>query len=129
MIKIETQVLEIPVEIGHLKYKIDVSDISINKLRKDTDLCRKKIAELEEKMENKEIKEQAGVNQLEKILIEAYAAMLGEGSFEQIYEQTPSLVSMVNYYTQLAQSLEEELTKRSNNNLPKYLQKKNKKYK
>lgn len=129
MIKIETQTLEIPVEIGVLKFTIDASDEHIKQIRSHTKVCLDKINKLEKRIEAKGIDAESGVTELEAILTDAYCILLGQGSFDKIYKQTPSLMSMINYYTQLANGLDTELAKRSNKNLPKYLQKKYKKTK
>lgn len=124
-IKIQTKTPGIPIEIGKLKFEFDTTDESIQSFYKNADMVQKEMEEINP-AEGKEIESSRVV--LEK----GFDYMLGEGSFEKIYEQTPSIMLLMGYYVDLAESLTEELksmglTQSQKQKVEKYLKNKNKK--
>ncbi|KYG28179.1 DUF6673 family protein [Alkalihalobacillus trypoxylicola] len=105
-IKINTQKTEIPVQLGELTFTIDASDESMNKLNK----TYKQFKEEAQSMQSKENYEE-DLEQSRKMLKGAYDALLGKGSFEEVYNQTPSLLLLADYFVQICESLDEEFKK------------------
>ncbi|AST93004.1 hypothetical protein BC6307_17915 [Sutcliffiella cohnii] len=102
-IRIETQKPEIPVEIGKLKFSFDVSDDALKRLRTSAAEVQKEIENLKNKGD--EHAEKSAREALQK----GYDLLLGEGTFAKVYEQTPSLHYVMEYYVKLADGIEKEL--------------------
>lgn len=103
-IKIQTQIPEIPVEIGDLKFSFDVSDESIKKFREEA-------IKVQKELENLAISdnEDKALEQAKEVLKRGFEVMLGKDSFEKIYEISPSVIVCMDYFIQLAGGIEEEL--------------------
>lgn len=107
-IKIQTEKPTIPVEIGKLKFEFDVSDESIKNFYEKSFETFKEIEtiEVDEDEEEEVIFEKA-----KDILKKSFDLMLGEGAFVQIYELSPSIFILTNYYKQLYEGISKELEK------------------
>ena len=103
-IKIQLETPAIPVEIGKLKFEFDTSDESIQNFHK-TGLSFK------EELETVEFTEGNELEKAKDILRRGFDLMLGEGAFEKIYQQTPSVLSVTKYFVQLSGSISEQLNK------------------
>lgn len=103
-IKIQLETPAIPVEIGKLKFEFDTSDESILSFR-ETALSFK------DELDNVEFTEDNELEKAKDILRRGFDLMLGEGSFEKIYAQTPSVLSVTKYFVLLTQSITEQLNK------------------
>lgn len=103
-IKIQLENPAIPVEIGKLKFEFDTSDESIQAFRQIATTFQGEL----EKVETAEGDE---FEKAKDILRRGFDLMLGEGSFEKIYEQTPSVLSVTKYFVQLTQSITEQINK------------------
>jgi len=100
-IKIEKKQTEIPIEIGDLKFTFDVTDESIKKFRENVIQIQKELDSIndeEEDMEN-----------AKAILGKGFDVILGDGAFEKVYQMTPSIPYLLNYFVQLVDGLTEEL--------------------
>ena len=120
-IKIKTEKPVIPIEIGKLKFEFDISDESIKNFRDGAEEVQKDF----ESMKGDDLET------AKKALKKGFEYILGEGSFEKIYEQTPSVVTVSQYFEAVVQGIDEELKKRTGNTqqqkAQKYLQNKKKK--
>ena len=103
-IKIQTEKPEIPVEIGNLRFSFDVSDESIKKFREDALKIQKELENIESIDNDKEALEAA-----KNVLHRGYSIILGDGSFEKIYELSPSVIICMKYLEQIVVGIEEEL--------------------
>ena len=100
-IKIQVDNPSIPVEIGKLKFEFDTSDESIKNFYEDHERITKEMQEAELSKDNYEGAKEA--------LRKGYDFFLGEGAFDKVHEQTPSLPLLVGYFLQLSESIAEEL--------------------
>lgn len=106
-IKIQTEETVIPVEIGNLTFGFNISDDAVSTFQNGVDKVLEKFKKLE-----KEISEENGsevIDLVKQVLTEGFDFMLGEGTFEKLYKQTPSVIKLTNVFKQLSDSLKEEL--------------------
>ncbi|WP_413480820.1 hypothetical protein [Carnobacterium maltaromaticum] len=106
-IKIQTEETVIPVEIGNLTFGFNISDDAVCTFQNGVDKVLEKFKKLE-----KEISEENGsevIGLVKQVLTEGFDFMLGEGTFEKLYKQTPSVIKLTNVFKQLSDSLKEEL--------------------
>lgn len=106
-IKIQTEETVIPVEIGKLTFGFNISDDAVSTFQNGVDKVLEKFKKLE-----KEITEENGsevIGLVKQVLTEGFDFMLGEGTFEKLYEQTPSVIKLTSVFKQLSDSLKEEL--------------------
>lgn len=119
-IKIQTKVPHIPIEIGDLTLKFDVTDENIDKLFNGYD----------EMLENFKDIEVDNIEKGRKILKGAIDYILGDGSFEKIYGLSESILITRQYFEEIVDGLSKELTERygdkNREKIEKYLQKKKK---
>lgn len=101
-IKIQTQKPEIPIEIGDLKFAFDISDESVENFHKN---AQEVIGELS-KLKDDDVKA------AREVIRKGYDFILGEGSFEKVYEISPSVVICMQYLFQIAEGIEQELKQR-----------------
>lgn len=107
VIKIQTEETVIPVEIGNLTFGFNISDDAVSTFQNGVDKVLEKFKKLE-----KEISEENGsevIDLVKQVLTEGFDFMLGEGTFEKLYKQTPSVIKLTNVFKQLSDSLKEEL--------------------
>jgi len=105
-IKIQTQQTGIPVELGDLKFSFDVSDESIAKFRDNAKKIQKELGEIEEINDD-----EAATVMAKEVLRKGFNLTLGAGAFERIYEQTPSIMIVMQYFIQVSEGISEELDK------------------
>lgn len=103
-IKIQTEKPEIPIEIGHLKFVFDVTDESIKEFRKNAANVQKELETM-----NVDENDDKALEQTKNVLLKGYTLMLGEGSFEKIYELSPSVVICMRYFAQIVEGIEQKL--------------------
>lgn len=119
-IKIQTKVPHIPIEIGDLTLKFDVTDENIDKLFNGYD----------EMLKNFKYIEVDNIEKGRKILKGAIDYILGDGSFEKIYGLSESILITRQYFEEIVDGLSKELTERygdkNREKIEKYLQKKKK---
>jgi len=109
-IKIQTKTHVIPIEIGDVKLGFDMSDENIQKLFNSEHDIMKMIDEVDKN----------DFDAQKKAIKEIIDALLGDGSFDKLYDLSPSIFIVVEYFMQIAQGLKEEINKRlGNDNLSK----------
>ena len=104
-IKINLQSTVIPVQLGDLKFEVDVADEKYDEIVKNFNGFLEKISELDEaKAED--------VIQLKEIVKETYDQLLGEGTYEQIYDKMPNISFVAGVLVNLVVELAKEMQKR-----------------
>lgn len=126
-IKIQTQDTFIPVEIGDLTLKFDVSDDSLVTLRKKIDNIQKMSENINTKGDDAEVLES-----VKDVIRTAYDDVFGEGTYDKVYEISPSVIITTQYFLDIGQGIGREMDERgltlsSHEKAKKYLQNKNKK--
>lgn len=125
-IKIQTKKTHIPIFLGDLELKFDITDESLISLKERmTDVFNvAKRTELsnDDKKANKQLKE---------VLKKAYDDLFGAGTFEKVYKISPSSVICAEYLAEIGKELEVEFDKMGIKNnqqqkANKYLQNKKK---
>jgi len=116
-IKIQTKTTQIPIEFGdELTLYFDMSDENIQKLFKAQETFEQEVS----KINNDDI------DGLKEMLRKAYTLMLGNGAFDKLYELSPSVVILTNYFWEIAKGLVDEIEKRAGQTqmqkVEKYLQ-------
>lgn len=122
VIKIETKKVGIPVEIGELEFVVGTSDKELLAYEEN----QKEVIKAFESAE-----ESTTVEELKVVLEKGFDTLLGDGSFEKIYTQTPSIVECSKYLLTLYEGVLEEFAKIGNidkqsKKVEKYLKKKKK---
>lgn len=121
-IKIEQKQTTIPVEIGDLLFAFDVSDDNIKKFYTSIAATEEKINKLEMKMKKGNDNIPVEFSDLKLIMEAVLDSIFGSGTFTKIYEQTPSLSLITDYFYQITQGLEEEFASLNRNKkLNKYM--------
>lgn len=103
-IKIQTKKTEIPVEIGDLEFAFDTSDESIKKFRKEALKVQEEFHSI-----GADVDSDTAVEEAKKALKRGFDMMLGEGAFEKVYDLSPSVMTCMQYFIQLAEGIEQEL--------------------
>ena len=123
-IKIQTKTTQIPIEFGdELTLYFDMSDENIQKLFKAQETFEQEISEIDND----------DIDGLKGMLRKAYTLMLGDDAFDRLYELSPSVVILTNYFWDIARGLVDEIEKRAGQTqmqkVEKYLQQKNRRNK
>ena len=100
-IKIEKKQTEIPIEIGDLKFAFDVTDESIQRFRENAIKIQQELEVIDDEEED--------FNKAKDILKKGFDVILGDGAFERVYQMTPSIPYLLNYFIQLVDGLTEEI--------------------
>lgn len=103
---IQTEQPVIPVQLGALAFEFNVSDESVKDFRKNALKTQKELESLSISNDDEQSLEQA-----KDVLRRGFDLMLGEGAFDQIYKQTPSVVIVMKYLAQIGEGIAEELNK------------------
>lgn len=106
-IKIQTEETVIPVEIGKLTFGFNISDDAVMSFRNGVDKVSKTLKDLEKQIT--EENESEVIELVKKALTKGFDFMLGDGTFEKIYEQTPSVIKVTRVFEQLSIELSKEL--------------------
>lgn len=127
MIRIQTEIPEIPVEFGDLKFSFLLTDKFLNEFRERALALQEEIKGVS--VDN--ISEEEMLSELGRVLKKGFDSILGDGAYDQLYEKWPSVMTLVEYYQQLNIGIETEMNKRGNkmtssDKAKKYLAKKNK---
>lgn len=104
-IKIEEKKPEIPIEIGPLHFKFLVTDESVLQFRKKGVEIQQEL----EKVEQIEDDDKKALEQTKDVLRRGFDLILGDGAFEKLYEMTPSVPCLMDYFVQLGDGIHEEL--------------------
>ena len=123
-IKIQTKTTQIPIEFDDkLTLYFDMSDENIDKLFKAQETFEKEVSKIDN----------TDMEGLKEMLRKAYSLFLGEDAFDKLYELSPSVVILANYFWSIVEGLHEEIEKRAGQTqmqkVEKYLQHKNKRKK
>src|SRR5690625_4176134 len=120
-IKIQTKKAHIPIEIGDLTLKFDMSDENIERLYNTHEEMAKKFDKVDSNSPEK----------AREILKEAFDYILGDGAFEKVYALSGSIITTTEYFEAITNAIRDEVQKRtgqtSKKKLEKYLQNKKKK--
>jgi len=101
-IKISLESTKIPVEIGDLKFEIDVMDEKYEAFIKNFNVFLTKMEALdEEKSED--------IVMLKAMVAEVYEELLGVGSYEQIYAKMPNIIFVASALVNIVKQLTEEM--------------------
>lgn len=111
-IRIQTEEVFIPVEIGEVELKFMVDDESLNRLDGATEIFEKKGKEIDDKVKAGKLSKEKEFEATKDFVKESYDYLFEEGSFDAIYKQTPSLQSVVKYFIDIGEGLSEELKAR-----------------
>lgn len=118
-IKIQTQTPSIPIEIGDLKLKFDMTDENIKRLYDSKDEVEKELETIDD----------SDFEGMKKVLNKSIDFLLGKGTFDKIYDVSPSVIIIAQYFWQIIEGLEVEIMKKAGNTqqakVQKYLQNKN----
>lgn len=98
MIKINVNT-GIPVEIGTATFTVDTSDANISRIQNEAENIFTRIAESDAK----------DIEGVKETLGEAFDFLLGEGAFEQVYEQAPSVLKCAEILQELVVHLTNEI--------------------
>ncbi len=118
-IRIQTEKPVIPIELGSLNFEFEITDENIQRLYQSLDRYEE---------EAKAIKEE-DLEGAKNAIRKGMDFLLGEGTFDKIYEEFPSTIAVSNYFIQIAEGLEREIAKKSGQSnqqkADRYLQNKN----
>lgn len=125
-IRIQTQDTFIPVEIGEVELKFKADDDSLNKIINAVDDFNERAEALETKVRSEELSYDAEFEATKELLKDSFDYLLGDGAFDKIYNQTPSLKLVLNYFLEISEGLKKELEERGidteqNEKMKKYL--------
>ena len=95
-IKIELQSTIIPVEIGAFKFEVNMTDEKEKAFKAQLDDFLKQASELDETKLEDETK-------LKELLKQMYDDLLGEGSFDKMYNSAPNIGILSGVFIQLVQ--------------------------
>lgn len=105
-IKISLESTIIPVEIGDLKFEIDVTDEKYEAFTNNFNVFLKEIVTLDEESSE-------DIEKLKVLVQKLYDELLGDGSYEQIYTKMPNISfvagTLANIVTQLAKEMEKRI--------------------
>lgn len=123
VIKIQTEKPVIPVELGDVILEFPIDDESIKTFRKTLPKLENELNALDGKDDIESAKE---------ALKTGYDSLFGKGSFERVYQQTPSVPLCIQYFTEIAEGIKKELETRGfavtqSQKVEKYLKTKKKK--
>lgn len=126
-IKIQTKDSYIPIFLGDSEIRFDITDDSLTKIKKGAS----KVQEELESIKGPEDDEKA-IKEMKSILKRGFDFLYGEGTFEKVYEITPSVMVCLEYFQQMTEATFKELEKRGvspsqKEKAKQYLAKKNKK--
>ena len=131
-IKINVVKTAVPIEIGELKYEVQLDDKAFEEMTKGyfkfTEKVSQLVSSLAEKAEE-EMSEEASFKLLNDLVSKAYDDILGEGSFDEVYTQTPRIVAVSEYLGLIYKELRKEMGVDIHPDVAKYLKKANKKEK
>jgi len=106
-IKVNLQSTIIPVEIGHLKFEINITDKKYEDFVKEFNQFLSNLEKLDE--QNAE-----DVDRLRAMIKEIYTKLLGEGSFEVVYQEMPNIALVASTFINVVTQLMQEMDKRMN---------------
>jgi len=115
-IKIETKQTVIPVEIGELEFEFDLGDKNMKKVEKkakEMEQAFKKFENLEDEENFTDEENEKNEAEAQELIRGSFDYLLGEGAFDKIYEQTPNISFLGDYFLQLVEGIDNEIKTRS----------------
>lgn len=106
-IRIQTQDTFIPVELGDLTLKFDISDESLINLRRKMEDVQNVAKNIKETSNDEEV-----IEQVKSIIGKAYDEVFGKGTYDKVYEVSPSVFITTQYFMEIAQGLNKEMENR-----------------
>lgn len=107
LIKIQTAIPEIPIEIGELKFSFSLTDENILRFRDQATGIAARIQSVE--LDDDEDDDAKIMKKMHEVLQVGFDFVLGEGAFAEIYKVTPSVSFLLSYFSQLLTGVTEEL--------------------
>lgn len=102
-IRIQTEKPVIPIELGDVLLEFPTDDESIKNFRETLPEMQKGIESMEPKNEEED-------HEMAMAIVgKTYDSLFGEGSYEKVYAQTPSLYQCMAYLKEITQGIREEL--------------------
>lgn len=109
-IKINLQGTAIPVEIGELKFEVDVTDAGYQKtFQQLLHLQEEAIALITQAATVDEASTAMFKHKLHTLIQEAYDDLLGAGAFTAVYAQTPNITYVTKYLTEIIAGIQKQL--------------------
>lgn len=108
-IRIQTEEVFIPVEIGEVELEFKADDDSLNLIMDAVEKFNEKGDKLDKKIKDEELDYKEEFEVTKDFARESIDYLLGEGAFDKMYEQTPSLKLVIKYFLEIAESLKVEL--------------------
>lgn len=105
-IKIQTQQTYIPIQLGDLELKFEVTDDSILALQTELTKVQKELDALDRGGSDEE-----KLNKSKLVLKRGFDTFFGEGTFDKVYEMSPSVMIIMEYFKQISEALFKELEK------------------
>lgn len=112
-IKIQVEKPVIPIELGKLKFEFDITDENIERFKEGADKVQKEFESI------------VGddLDASKAALKKGFDYILGEGTFDKIYDMSPSVVIVMNYFKAVTEGIGNELDKRTGNTAQQKAQK------
>ena len=117
-VKINMHDTKIPIDMGSLTFYFDMGDAPMKEIRrKFTELKEKAV--IFEKLDEKNIEDMSDDDmdklddEIKEFCEEAFAFLLGEGSFEKLYAISPSTSIMGGYFYAVIEGLQKEMAIRN----------------
>lgn len=108
-IRIQTEETVIPVIIGEVELEFKADDDSLNLIMDAVEKFNEKGDKLDKKIKDEELDYKEEFEVTKDFARESIDYLLGEGAFDKMYEQTPSLKLVIKYFLEIAESLKVEL--------------------
>lgn len=102
-IRIETEETGIPISIAGVDFKLELTDENVDRIMNQGDEVQKEL----EGIESDDIESQ------KEAIKKSLDFILGDGAFDKLYEVSPSVIIISNYYWSLTESLVDEISKKS----------------
>jgi len=113
----------IPVQIGDIELKFDVSDNAVEEMFRKF----KEVDKTIEEIDKANLKDEEAFKENRRLLQEAYDSLFGEGSYDKVYKLSPSLLITREYLSQIMEGIFKELEERGHlddkKQVAKYLKK------
>lgn len=111
MVNIQVNKNTIPVTIGELEFEYSLTDKNVVSFEKLAASSEQALVGVLKDFEDKTIDEAAMVDKANAELTVLFDLFLGEGAYQKIYEQTPSVVTNAEIFMELIVGIREESDK------------------
>ena len=106
-IKVNLESTIIPVEVGNLRFTIDINDEKYEQFIQEFNQFLTEVQKLdEEKVED--------MAKMKSMMKDIYTSLLGAGSFGAVYEQVPNIALVASTFVQIVMALKDEMDKKTN---------------